>query len=981
MGALNANLILDAKSTISAGLNGGDFLNPIQVQDVSAGTTGQPVIVKLNGIVPSHGLTYLSGGSVLTYVTEGGQGAVPTFLPWLDSYGTKDIAVQDDGVGSVNLVLTDSATTRGWAKDVPGSWNDSANWLGGVPNATTAKAWFTQSAGGQPVAVSLDSSVTVSSMMFNTGAGTGYTISSPGAQTITLQSTIAANTHIEVVSGDHVINSNIVMAQGDPLINVAVGQKLTLNGVLSNLSGSVGISFEGNGDGKSQIPTYGTLELTGLNTFTGPVVMSNYGRLVIDKLGALGQSSVDPANLVINGILSYTGTATTPTTVVMNRGYTAAGVFANVAAASGFRNGIEVADANVNLKITGQVVSPTNYVSAFRKTGLGTLTYANTGTANTLGGGDFQVGEGTVVFEAGTYSKGRNTITSHGGGNFVVGDTAGVSPTLKVVSGAVVNNGGDLLVAQLPGTTGTMLVDAATMNVNAWTYIGMGTGATGNVTVRNGGVLNTAGLLWIGKDGGTGNLTMSAGAVATANNNELYVGAGVGGIGHLTMSDNAKMTVNGWSQVGRDGGTGTLDMTGSSNFTTTEELRVGWIGGKGTLNMSGSTTLNAANMNAVGCDPGSEAYINLSEAASVHTNAHMRLGSNGGIATVAVGGNATFTAGTDMWIGDSGTGTVNVNNTATVSANKMFVGGYAGTSQLNATSGVVSTASDFSVGYNWGSNVGDQGNHVVNASGSTISVGGSLILGANSGKGTYNQVAGHTTVVGSVVLGEGDYTDNLANQVGAHGDAVLNLNGGTLTASGMTTRSKTISAWAPAQWLDPPTNTVPNPEYPGDTGMTRVHATTAVVNFNGGTLQAGASNANFIATDDAAANLTLNVLAGGALIDTQAFDVTITKQLLGSTGDTGLKKLGTGTLTLTVDPTYNGNTTVDAGTLTVGNLTHSANVYVASTGTLNATSIVTGTLTIGGPASSASVTAVPEPSTIVLLVLAGLGALLAWRRK
>jgi autotransporter-associated beta strand protein len=129
----------------------------------------------------------------------------------------------------------------------------------------------------------------------------------------------------------------------------------------------------------------------------------------------------------------------------------------------------------------------------------------------------------------------------------------------------------------------------------------------------------------------------------------------------------------------------------------------------------------------------------------------------------------------------------------------------------------------------------------------------------------------------------------------------------------------------------------------------------------------------------------LNVLAGGAIIDTNTFDVTIDEVLIGSTGDGGLKKNGDGMLTLALDPTYNGDTVVNAGTLKVTNLnTPSAEVYVATGGTLNAASIVADTLTIGGPASaaSASVAAVPEPGTFVLLALAGMGVLLAvWRRK
>jgi autotransporter-associated beta strand protein/T5SS/PEP-CTERM-associated repeat protein len=1222
MGALNANLILDAKSTISAGLDGGDFLNPIQVQDVSAGTTGQPVIVKLNGILPSHGLTFLGGGSVLTYATEGGQGAVPTFLPWLDSYGTKEIAVQDDHVGSVNLVLTDSATTRGWAKDVPGSWNNSANWLGGVPDATDAKAWFTQTVvGSAPVAVSLDSSVTVSSMMFNTGAGTGYTISSPGAQTITLQSTIAANTHIEVVSGDHVINSNIVMADGGPIVNVAAGHKLTLNGVLSNLSGPAGISFEGNGEGKTQSPTYGTLELTGLNTFTGPVVMSTYGRLAIDKLGALGQSSVDPANLVINGFLAYTGTATTPTTVVMDRGYTAAGVSISNAYTDCFLNGIEVADPNINLKITGQVASTEGWTSAFRKTGPGTLTYANTGVNNVLGSCGFQVGQGTVVFESGTYTKGRNDVQLlWGSGHFIVGDpdsaAGGYSPTLKVLNaGTVVNTGGDLAVAGFAGSSGSFFLDAGTMNVGSWTIIGQDAGATGNATISNGGVFNTAGQMRIGQNGGTGHLTMGTNTVATVNNNEIFVGFGTGGVGYLTLNNNSKMTINGYVQIGRGMGTGTLDMTGSSTMNNNQEFRIGISGGTGTLNMSGTSVIDSLNLGWIGANRDwdgngsalSNAYINLSGSAKMiaHTwetcmgrsgghaeikmngdnpDAYCQINSgdyggrwtsfgrdSGSTATVEMKGYslirsnswtefgtydasctvnmydhatvntvATYDGG-DFNAGSYGTASyaeINMHNSANISnINGKMEFAKEGTFKLNmfdATS--ISTPGWMSVGtqatgngtivmglaggtdtaslhcgdwFNFGgyggyckltmnahsifsANTqgtiaeGDGGkadvflNDYAEFNGAQIRVGGgngaignvtmtghskmtstaAIILAAAPGstaKITLSDYATMSTAADQRINLANDTTTVLTLDASGHsvissnvisianwtgGDAVVNLSDnasmsapkgifvsnrtdakGVLNMKGNSTVSSSNLqvAWGGKGVVNVGDNTGTatltsaqiDLGYSDDTDGKAMNADatinlnrggaivagsirsrtsvgvplSSVLNFDGGLLQASASSTTFIANTAGSLTFNLNVLGNGAIIDTNTFDDTIVEPLKNGVAGTdgGLKKIGLGTLTLAADPTYTGNTTVNAGALTVGNLTHSANVYVASTGTLNATSIVTGTLTIGGPAlaaaSSASVTAVPEPSTIVLLVLAGLGALLAWRRK
>jgi len=82
-----------------------------------------------------------------------------------------------------------------------------------------------------------------------------------------------------------------------------------------------------------------------------------------------------------------------------------------------------------------------------------------------------------------------------------------------------------------------------------------------------------------------------------------------------------------------------------------------------------------------------------------------------------------------------------------------------------------------------------------------------------------------------------------------------------------------------------------------------------------------------------------------------------------------LVKTGDGTQILTGSlASYDGNTTVDAGTLTVSSLnTPSSTVYVAADATLNAGSIVADTLTIGG---TPTVSSVPEPSSLALLALA-----------
>jgi autotransporter-associated beta strand protein len=152
---------------------------------------------------------------------------------------------------------------------------------------------------------------------------------------------------------------------------------------------------------------------------------------------------------------------------------------------------------------------------------------------------------------------------------------------------------------------------------------------------------------------------------------------------------------------------------------------------------------------------------------------------------------------------------------------------------------------------------------VVNQSGGTLTNTVSQTWIAESGTGTWN-LNGGSDVLGVVLL---------TRLSGAAG--VFNLNGGDLFAM---------------QILDSGGN--------------------GTFNFDGGELHASSNSANFLQAGQG-----ITVQPGGAVINTEGNNVTITQAL--ANGGGGLSKLGAGTLTLTGNLTYAGPTVISNGTLMV----------------------------------------------------------------
>ena len=197
----------------------------------------------------------------------------------------------------------------------------------------------------------------------------------------------------------------------------------------------------------------------------------------------------------------------------------------------------------------------------------------------------------------------------------------------------------------------------------------------------------------------------------------------------------------------------------------------------------------------------------------------------------------------------------------------------------------------------------DAGTTSVSVSGGEISASGKIHLGKASGSVSTLSVSGTGVVSCSndMRLGYGGANSTLTiagnGQVNVGttstvrylyfdtGTGTINLNGGALQVARITVSS----------------------------------TTTGTINFNGGVLKAERSDGSFLAASD---YVTANVLAGGAVIDTD-YGVTISAPLLSGVeaGETdgGLVKKGRGQLTLTGANTYNGVTYVQQGLLSVTN--------------------------------------------------------------
>ena len=404
---------------------------------------------------------------------------------------------------------------------------------------------------------------------------------------------------------------------------------------------------------------------------------------------------------------------------------------------------------------------------------------------------------------------------------------------------------------------------------------------------------------WSGGTSSYNNPASWGGTLPNGSDNAIN-NSGAGNTVLISAAD-PNWTINDIRSGDGGGNSGPWSQSGG-NVTLNGWFRIGIGTGIGKYEMSGGTlTVNADSFNV---GEGGSGLFNFTGGT---------INKNGGGGHLAVPNNGTGVMNQtnavlnindgEFWVGEGGgaTGTYNLAGNGSIKVNNwVAIGRDNGTGTVN----MYDTSSFTKAGAN------------------------SFIIGA-SGPGTWNQFGGAVTNNSTVTwmgennvgiwnLNAGDaYLANVIFGVNGSASGTFNLNAGTFAANQISKG--------------------------GGSGT---------VNFNGGTLRARANSASFVT------GVSGFLQAGGAVIDSQGFDVTISSTLADGAGG-GLTKIGSGSATLSGANTYVGSTIVSAGKLIEGTASLvTTPVTVANTAGYGVSLANTNgqvshnTVTLSGPANS-----------------------------
>ncbi len=652
-----------------------------------------------------------------------------------------------------------------------------------------------------------------------------------GSQNISVAGTLSSTVNFDVtntagvsLATDLVLPSNLTQASGAGIFDLN-GFTLTINGSLTQTSGTFGVNTT------SQLVLQGSGTLAGSLEFTG----TDLFRLELNQTGTITSTS----SVAITNLNLFDGTLTSTTLSMATGGLITRSIGSLTNSPGGTSYNVLYTNAS-NISTGGELPTVSTVLNNLEKQGNGTTT---------LTGLPILTINGNLTLTAGTFASGTNdinlvgnfisnsTFTASAGATFTFQGlsstlTGSTSPTfsgLSVVNGtftpsidyrvngnygvgpgATVNPGGVTVI--FGGTT--VITNSGTMNLHAVTINGGSSmtapattmGISGNFTST--GTFNNGGgtILFNGVSDLTApetynNITVTGTVTSIGSFNVTVIGNVINN-GSFAISSVSSRGNLSWLSSGTFSGTGTatvgdLNVNGTSfTYTALGNLTIlDDILGIGTFNSSSSpATVILAGTGARLAGTGSKTFGNLSVTGTLTPAVSYSVTGNMNIDGTLVSGSTVTFAGATQSITGSGTSiaynlfNTNVGSVLTINPNITING------NLNGNGDITSLGTITFVSLTLSGSGAKNFNNVIVGTGtlttsSNYSVAGSLIvngtLAAGSGDATFN---GATTVfgAGNATFNDLSITGSLTARLSSEPALTVNgnfTNGGTFNGS------------------------------------------------------------------------------------------------------------------------------------------------------------------------------------------------------
>lgn len=767
--------------------------------------------------------------------------------------------------------------------------NSAGSWSAAL--ATGGNADFGVPAGTQP---NLSSSLSLFVTRFTATNSSGYVMTANPGQSLTLTANGTNGISSSATSGYNILDLPLILgaaASSTQTISVASGGDLVITGPISSANSNITLDKANSG----------TLFLLGQNSYTGPTRFNSLGgTIVINSIGNVngGNSSLGAPTSIPNGTIAITNIGGAPAAALRYIGGTAS---------------------------TDRVI---DYGGASSN--------ANSFTLDASGSGALTWNGNLTVSENGTVGKniwlnGVNSANNTFAGsiqNQAIG--TGTTEVVKNGTGTWVLSGANTFTGGLVVNGGQLVLD---YNTNSTVVNSANTLTFGNPAATAGlaSIPSSGGTLkLVGKTSGTTSQTLGN-ATFLSGQARIVIDPNGGGGTTLTLG-------NTWSRNAAQGLL-YLELPTGATLTSSPTLTNGLIGAAGTagyavvndgtgvgfatvtggnvVRFTGATTLNATNSTA-----------------------------STGATNFKSSGNLTLAAGPDalntLDIDTSGGGTLNLNTTTATVSGLLFTG----TGDYTISNGIIGRTDPTGVNvthlqqFSTGLVSISALNSGVNAT-LLIAKGGpgTVAITTRGGNGTMKIFEGAIRADGATVISAGaiELSTGGVLELGAAG----NFTGALGTAAG-------------------------NVQFTGDGGFS-AHGGTKTVQIGGNTntIAWGATNfvpnANALVLSNVKSDSTIDFQNGLGLGNQQrvvrvnngtaTVDAMLSGTLSGSYGG-GLIKEGAGTLSVTGNNSYIGETWVNAGTLLVNNTngsgTGSGAVNVFAGATLGGNGTISGLVSVSG---------------------------------